>query len=246
MKKYSKKVALILVLTLVLATAIPALAVGRSTTITGEYEDVEIAVSVPSTISATLNPYGLPVKVFADDTTTEIATLKTPGQVATQPIVGANLSDIKLSVGASVTATPSGGFSFAQKKEDVKNKAGMVWLQMQQVKKDLAYQTTPDTETAVCGFTGTNVVTQMNSWKLPTKYSATDKASLLITSAATGSSKEAMCTLLPIKNGAPDPKGGCFMARLVGDIVKKQSDPDNDWDVQDGFTLTITWTFEPA
>lgn len=90
------------VLTLSLAT--PAFATGN-VLITGTYADIEIAVEVPTTGTAQINPYGLPVTIDKSDrTSVDLVDQK----ITTQPMSIKNQSSIPLEIGASVTAVPKG------------------------------------------------------------------------------------------------------------------------------------------
>lgn len=249
MKKYSKKIALILVLALVLATAIPALAATEfKTTIEGAYEDIDLQVLVPTTIQAVLNPYGLPVKIDADDGT-PLDSLTSPGQIATKPLVGANLTDVNLKVGATVTGTQKGQFKLVTSapSKTAKTNTGLVYLEMKSA-SNLGYVVDPDTNSATLSnyFDGASVMTEMNKWTLPTKYNSKQH---LILSNGKATTKSGMCTITAgtasVEGGEIDTvsENGYFMARLTGSIVQK---PTNPWVANDGFTAAITWEFEPA
>lgn len=90
------------VLTLSLVT--PAFATSN-VVITGTYEDIDIAVEVPTTGTAQINPYGLPVTIDKSDrTSVDLVDQK----FTTQPMSIKNQSSIPLEIGASVTAVPKG------------------------------------------------------------------------------------------------------------------------------------------
>lgn len=250
MKKYRKKIALILVLALTLAIAIPALAAPTKTVIDGVYEDPDIQVVIPTAGEAVINPYSLPVKVNADDGTTLLGSVTKVSQVATRPLVGVNLSEIDLSVGATVSGTVTGNFKFATSAPSKTStaKTGLVYLEVKASPDDLSYGVSSDTATTICnGFDGTAVLDALNNWALPAKYSASDKDKVIVNTKAV--TKTGMCT---IKAGTdsdgdnvidtPD-AGGYFLARLNGNVAQK---PKEEWVVADGFTANITWVFEPA
>lgn len=247
MKKYSKKIALILVLALALVTAIPALA--TSTVIDGEYDPIPLSVIVPGNVDAILNPFGLPVKIMADDGATNIGSLTNPGQIATKPLVGVNMSEVDLYVGATVTGTPRGNFKFATSapSKTATTNTGLVYLQVKASSADLAYSTTVDTTTVCGGFDGTAVLGELNGWALPAKYSASDADKLIISTRE--STKSEMCQIkkgiASVSGGdvdTPDAKG-YFVARVTGNIVQK---PKTAWVTGDGFTANITWEFTPV
>lgn len=254
MKKYTKKIALILALALSLAIAIPALA--SETTIDGSYELSDIQVIVPQVGTATLNPYKLPVKIYADDADpandvqgTLIGTMTTPGQIATRPLVGVNMSEIDLNVGATVSGTTTGKFKFATSapKDSATTNTGLVYLEVKQAGRDLGYSTTADATTVSGGFNGSDVLAELNGWAHKTAYDA--KGTDVITVGKKEVSKSEMCKILKgIDNDGddeidtPDAKG-YFVARLDGSIVKK---PKKAWSEGDGFSVKVVWDFEPA
>lgn len=256
MKKYSKKIALILVLVLALTAAIPALAAG-STVIEGTYEVSEVSVIVPDVGTATLNPYGLPVKIKADDKTTTVGTLEKPGQIATRPLVGVNMGETDLKVGASVIGKADGNFKFATSAPSATSTAnsGLVYLQVKKA-GDLSYSVGGDAQpsTTVCGgFNAAKVIAELNAWNQPDPTKKYDpKAADVLTVGTKAASKTFNTTIAkgrasddttigaPIDTPSAD---GYFVARLVGNIAKK---PKKGWSQLDGFEVTIAWEFEPA
>jgi hypothetical protein len=76
-----------------------------TTEIETTYQEIPIAVTVPTTGAAQINPYGLPVEVKdGDDVIAEI----TGQQITTAPLYITNNGNIALSVGATVTAETKG------------------------------------------------------------------------------------------------------------------------------------------
>ena len=99
---------------LALSMAAPAFA--SQSVITGNYKEIRLAVTVPTTGKAVINPYGMPVKALdTQSTPQEIAgkTLKTAGKIATQPLVMYNKTDVDLSVGATVSASGVSGLELS-------------------------------------------------------------------------------------------------------------------------------------
>lgn len=250
MKKYSKKIALILVLALTLAIAIPALAAGgQKTIINGLYEDPEIDVTLTTgTISAVINPYGLPVELKADDGSTVLGKIKTNSQIVTAtPLVGYSLSEVDLKVGATVIGEPVGDFRLAIEKPaaDSTMKTGLVYLEMKTV-NDLGYTTATDTTAQIGALTGSKILTELNGWAKK-EYAETNADQLIVNTRE--ASKSGMCTLKAAVDASgnklttPATTGGYLLARLSGDVVQK---PTTEWVATDGLNVTISWTFEPA
>lgn len=250
MKKYSKKVALILVLALILATAIPALAATKHTTeITGAYEAQEIAVLVPGSVNAVINPYRLPVKAYLDDGSVYAETeLEKPGQIATNPIVGANLGKLNLSVGATVIGKPKGNFKFSTSAptSSTTTNTGLVFLQVKAAGGlNDAYTVDRDASNAISKLDPAKVMAEINKWTPEETYSSKDTDKVLVGTKA--ASKTGFCTIEAGTAGedgeiaAPSAKG-YFVARLGGSVVQR---PATDWSEEDGFGVSITWIFEP-
>ena len=100
---------------LALSLAAPAFAANNtSTTITGAYTDIPIAVSVPTTGTAQINPYGLPVTITkSNDTTVDLV----GQQITTKPLSVKNQGTVSLDMGvSSFLVTPTGDISIAAAK----------------------------------------------------------------------------------------------------------------------------------
>lgn len=247
MKKYSKKIALILVLALTLAIAIPVLAANSfETVIDGKYQDPTIDVVLTTgTISAVINPYGLPMDLMADDNTTSLGKLKNAQVVTAKPLVGYSMSEVDLNVGATIIGAPTGTFKLASEKPESDSTAntGLVYLEAKTV-NDLGYVTGSDTTTQIGQLTGSKVLTELNGWAKK-DYRESNKDQLLVgTREAT---QNTLCTLKAATVAADGTKtiatsNGYMLARLSGDIVKA---PKVAWVAADGVKVTISWTFEP-
>lgn len=104
---------------LALSLAAPAFAANNtSTTITGAYTDIPIAVSVPTTGTAQINPYGLPVTITkSNDTTVDLV----GQQITTKPLSVKNQGTVSLDMGvSSFLVTPTGDISIAAAKNTEK------------------------------------------------------------------------------------------------------------------------------
>lgn len=108
--KTKKLAALGLSAALSLSLTSPAFAASNKTTkITGTYQEVPIAVTVPTTGTATINPYGLPVKVMGTATTDPKELASISGQkITTMPMAIYSKTEVGLLVGATVTGEIKG------------------------------------------------------------------------------------------------------------------------------------------
>ena len=107
---------------LALSMAVPAFAADTTpagqVTITGKYEDIPISVSVPTTGTAQINPYGLPVDFTLSDTITKLSI--SGEQITTAPLSIRNQGATKLSVNATLAVDTSGtGNGVSVKKADL-------------------------------------------------------------------------------------------------------------------------------
>lgn len=220
------------------ATASPA--PNKSTNITGAYVDIVIDVNVPTTGTAQVNPYGLPVKLD-DDGTNKI----TGEQIVTKPLLLVNNSDSNLNVSASVTATATGDLRFATAAPTASDtyKSAFVYLQMKPTALDNSDKA-QGTDTGIQGV-GTNEVNAVFAgWKQD--YAAAKDLVLNGTSAAT---KDKMATLaastISTTGGTTTVSwnaGSIAAFRLAG---KVNANPKDAWVVRDGFTAAIAFTFKP-
>lgn len=250
MKNNRKKIALILVLALTLAIAIPALA-AQTTRVVGKYEVPAIEVIIPTSGQAVINPYKLPIKIMADDQST-IGNLKNAGQIATRPLVGVNLSEVDLDIGATVVGEATGDFILTAEApaNTVKTKSGQVYLDLANANYDLGYDTTiAGSSTAVCGgFNATAVMSALEGWT-EADYNKDSPATNHLLVSARADSKQHMVTIKAMtdsdSDGAVDtiPSDGYFMARLIGKVTVM---PTEEWTVRDGVNTTITWIIEPT
>lgn len=248
MKKYSKKIALILALSLVLAIAIPALAADGDTVITGEYAEPVLSIVLPSgDSSAILNPLALPVKVEDSDKTVVFGTVKDSQIVMTSPLAGYNYGDTDLDIGVSVIGAPKGSFRLVEAKPGSTDtsKSGQIWFE---VKSDvnLGYDVSKDT-TDINYFNHLEIKkiveavgTEASAW--PTvQYTTTNKYQVLVGTRA--AEKSNMATIKAVPDGGTVAAENCFVARLNGNIVPK---PKEAWKSSDGVKVTITWNIEPT
>lgn len=256
---------------LALSMAVPAFA--STTTVTGTYQAITIAVDVPASTTAQINPYGMPVdlKSGTGDDALKLGTISGQ-QVSTQPIYMINKTTVPLSVGATVTTTVKGGLTLVADSTKVtgKTKASFVYLQMK--------QTTNVGETEVMKITNNSGNTEIEKYELDW---ATDQANgsnglgklakefttwndeysskdLVLSTSDTGAKGEDMIVLAAAK--AQDAtgtsgqagyvpahdavmKGGIGIARISGVLSES---PTEAWAASDGFVAKIAFTFKPA
>lgn len=228
---------------LAVSLAVPAFASSNtSTNITGTYVDIVIDVNVPTTGTAQVNPYGLPVKL---DDTSKI----TGEQIVTKPLLLVNNSDSNLNVSASVTATATGDLRFATAAPTASDtyKSAFVYLQMKSTALDNTNKATTAQVTAnedIQGLDPTAVNPVFAGWKQD--YAAATDLVLNGTSAVT---KDKMATLAAATvttaggNTTVTWNAGSVAAfRLAGKVNANPKDP---WVVRDGFTAAIAFTFKP-
>lgn len=97
---------------LALSLAVPAFA-NDTVTIEGGFEPITIAVSVPSTGEAQINPYGLPVNITKSDTITNVPIV---GQkITSKPLSIKNEGETDLAVNATFKAIPKANSNVAIK-----------------------------------------------------------------------------------------------------------------------------------
>lgn len=227
-----------------LSLAVPAIAAENQTVITAAYAKSDIAVTVPETGTATINPYGLDVKL--DDAGTN----KISGnQIVTLPLAVVNQSEMTLGVSATVTAEATGGFTFGTASTNVattRTKTGVVYFQMKADSSledgDLESEANIAAKKDVCGFKAASINQLFEDWGEFTTAGAKD---LLLKSTAASSGTD-LAILDPINTatGSNHEKvGGVGLFRLAGNVVTA---PTEAWEETDGFNATVAFTFSPV
>lgn len=258
--KCKKLAALALTGVMTLSLAAPAFAAGTSTKITGLYKEIPIEVSVQPTGSAVINPYSMPMKAKADDLTTEFKELTTAGQIATNPLVMYNKTEIDLDVGATVSVALTKGSTLEIVQTKVNNvasgktpaetaKKAQVFLEATRnttlTDADVDTAATPDTTANICGIDGNAVVTAFNSWEAE-DYAAAN-AYQILANPDEAVTKEKIALLsggLADADGDVSPSQGSFVLyRLSGSVTKN---PEEAWTAKDGFDVNVAFTFTPA
>lgn len=231
---------------LALSLAVPAFAATNTTTeVTATYQAITIDVVVPATVSAQINPYGLPVDIVKSDSTKVSFT----GQkILTQPTaaimnkMGVDLT-VKASVTGAVKALPTSSTATPMKlatealTADTTAKSVFAYVQA----KASTQTGAPDTQTSHT--IADALVDEYKGW---TQAYDADKDILVKAGTET---KENFITLKAAKmdatSGAFDgyKAGSIAMIRVAGDAV---ASPREAWTADDGFTATIAYTFMPA
>lgn len=222
----------------------------NTTNITGAFEEIDIAVTVPGSTTAKINPYGMPI-TFTDSTGTK----KTISgqQITTTPYGITNDGDVKLKVSAKVIGTQTGAFKFVNDEATITGTGsegdpdyvapstlanGFVYLQGKLSTAEAGGVTANDKNDAiftVC--TGTWASTYTAATDIP-----------VTTIAATAVDKD--LGTLEAATLAPDgtsvtayPAGSIMAIRLAGVVTES---PRTPWAETDGFTVTVSYTFKPV
>ena len=238
-----------------LSLSVPAFAANppatnTSTEITGAFEETPIAVTVPATAAATINPYGMPV-TFENSAGTKASI--SGQQITTAPYGIVNEGGTDLKVSATVVGTQAGAFKFVSDATSVTGHGsdgdadyvapstlanGFVYLQAKLGTTAPAAPTADgknDAIFAIC--TGTWAST----------YDA-DKDIPVTTIAATAVAKE-LGTLKKVTFAADGTTVASYDAasvmgiRLAGVVTES---PRTPWAETDGFTVNVSYTFKPV
>ena len=235
--------------------ALPAFAATNTDTeITGTYSAPEIAVMVPTTGTAVINPYGLGMEVA---TKADADVKKTvAGQIATAPLYISNESSLRLPVGASVT-----GEITSRGEGDTTTPLKFATTTTKGVGTD------PDAEGYVAPATAKSVYVKLQVANSTVTTTDNDADALFdavldkyILDASWASAKEVvvgtkeakgddLATLEVPTIDASDgsvtnyKSGSVVLFRLTGDCTES---PKVAWDAKDGFKVNIAFTFKPA
>lgn len=217
---------------LALSLTAPAFAT-NSTNINGTYRAITLAVTVPTTGSAIINPYGLPYELGEG--------VSISGQQITTgaPLLIANRSAVSLSVSATAIGQEKGTFKFNAADPNTANpavttKAGFVKMQMFAANGVIEANAT-DTDTLNQKFAA-----------LPDD-SADPTKDLVV-----GTASSTMADIITLKKANATGElqdGGAAFFRLSGTVVKAPktaAGADDPWTTTDGFAVKLAFTFEPT
>jgi hypothetical protein len=235
------------------ALAAPAFAAtANQTVVTTTYAEIPISVTVPTTGTAQINPYGLPVSVKKNTSGAAAATIKSH-QITTQPLYITNNGDTKLSIGATVTTAVKSGSNLAIVDKEPNNtkpaksgdpelttaKQAFVYLEVEQA-------STTSTAKTLSAEEKDKLIDEAANWSSATYSSGTDTMLLLSTDKAV--SKSGMVEIEPMAtdndgNLTNYASGSIVLFRLDGTVTES---PEEAWSTKDSFTATIAFTFKPA
>lgn len=214
---------------LALSMAAPAFASSNSV-ITGNYKEVRLAVTVPTTGKAVINPYGLPIAL------SEKYSISGQGISNAAPLTVQNRSAVPLKVNVSITSAPLQGSSFTFEQtgtlsSTATTNTGLVKFEM--FPAPALTETTLENEDVLIG-----------------GFAALDSANALpadgVQLKGLAGTPDAATNILTLREGSADGSlqaGGAAYFRLTGEAVKAPTIP---WAAADGFTATIAFTFEPT
>jgi hypothetical protein len=231
LSKYGKKIlSLALASATVASLAAPAFAADNSTVITAAYEEISIDVTVSPTGTATINPYGLPIKFTKSDGSTKTAAVEGEA-IVTTPLSIKNNSESKLKVSATVTTVngKNSGIEFvsAAPASTVTSKQAFVQLQLKKSAK-----------TGTAGNTLEDLLA--DEFVTAATWTTPDGAVTLSTDdPVTGKD---LVTLEKYDSNNGYVANSIALFRLGGKVVE---DPDEAWTTKDTFTTTIAFTFKP-
>lgn len=242
---------------LAMSLAVPAFAAGgdadapkNQTVITGTYTETAIDVTVPGTVTAVINPYGLGTTVTKSDGTTKVTVT---GQVVTPTQTITNNTDLNLVVGAKVIgevvvkegADPLTAMKLAASSTKGSGKEGdedyvapatakSAFVQLQAVPLSKAIS---DLDTIVDTVIDEGV--KDTTW---TSAKSVTVGTKLVTEDELVTLKKA--TLDPDDGTVSAyPAGSIALFRLTGDCV---TSPKTAWTADDSFKVTVSFTFAPA
>lgn len=219
----------------------------NSTIVNGTYSEIPVSVEVPTTGTAQLNPYGLPIAVTkSTDTTVDLVGQK----ITTMPLSIKNQGTSALDVGATLAVVPKGDVSIA----------ATAGADTKAIKVDLEVAGLSDATLAIA-----STSTKLDDLLID-KFAAADTWTSAKTLAAPNAAKGAVAAdVTPAASPDDDPlatlgaatvKGEIItyaqdsiaLFRLSGDLSKapKDSGADDPWVAADGFTATIVFKFVPA
>jgi hypothetical protein len=235
------------------ALAAPAFAANQ-TVVTTTYAEIPISVTVPTTGTAQINPYGLPVEV--KKTTSGATAAKISGhQITTQPLYITNNGDTDLSIGATVTTAVKSGSTMeivaTAPGSTETSKQAQVYLEVMASKQTSAAATLTSEEKD-------KLIDEAAAWKEVAYSKDSPAATQLLLSTDDAVTKSGMVTIKGMKEtstteGSGDTaktvtvrtyqEGSIVQFRLDGKVTES---PDEAWTTKDGFTATIAFTFKPA
>jgi hypothetical protein len=207
--------------------------------ISTDYKKITIAVTVPTTGTAQINPYGLPVELTLSDNSTKKITGQ---QITSQPMYITNDGDIALTVGATASIKANDGTNIVTKANS-KSTTKDVLAQLQMVASKAT-----DLEAS----TETGAMADTSKDKLITEFATastwTDSGVTSLTLSTSETTNSSMGTLAASTIDTTNKKikyaaGSVALFRLTGSVTES---PTEAWATTDGFTTTVAFTFKPV
>ena len=230
---------------LALSLAAPAFAATNdTTTITGAYADTPIAVTVPTTGTAKINPYGLPVKLAKSDDTTKTISGE---QINHEVLAVRNNGDVALDLSIkSFYVIPKGG-EVAIKASKDGDKGMQVDLQVAGL-NDQKYAVASDDDGLADKLI--DAFADIATWAGAASVTA-PAAAATATSVATPATLSNAVTLgaaTVTEDAVTYGKDSIALFRLKGDMAEEPSTSgtDNPWEATDGFEAKVVFKFTPA
>lgn len=210
---------------LALSMAAPAFA--TNTTITGNYNEIKLSVTVPSTGKAIINPYGLPYTL--GESTISGEQITTGAALTIQ-----NKSAVGLKVGAKITTTPTNGVTIDTSKmtDPSTENTKRLYVAFEAFPADsIAGDAAADTAVLNAAFAALKSEDAVLTVALDSTQEVT---------AAKASGKDDLVLREANADGELQ-KGGAAFFRLAGQAAQGAT-----WAKEDGFTAAIAFTFTPT
>ena len=220
---------------LALSLAVPAFAAAGSTTVTGSYNDIKLAVTVSTSGKAYINPYGLPVALGETSIKNEKITTLAPLSIQ-------NKSDVALKVKGNLIVDPTTGVNLVASTAVTTNTQKNINVNLEVFETNL---TADDMGTDA---TVLNETFAKLGDKTPA-LTATATGAHSSTNAPVpgdGAGDDTTGTLI-LREGDEEgnvQKRGVALFRLSGDVNTGLA-TGTKWEKTDGFTAKIAWTFTP-
>ena len=222
---------------LAVTMAVPAFA--TSTVIEGTYEEPTIAVTLPDTGEALINPYGMPVELNPSATTPSSIV---GAQIVTKPLAIVNNSAVDLKVSATVTATAKGDLRLATSKPSSSDTTKSAYVYLQMTNSTLDANNASTGADAIAGMGLDDVAAAVAAWEQKAYTSATD---LLLSGTAAATKNDMLVLKASDTTTGSTPAaevGSVGLFRLAGQVV---ASPRDAWAEADGFTATVAFSFRP-
>lgn len=246
---------------LTLSLAAPAFAADPTTTIEGGFEPIPISVSVPTTGTAQINPYGLPVDFTLSDTITKVSV--SGEQITSVPLSIRNEGTTKLSVNATLAVATDGTGNGVSVKKGALDPDNTPADKGKVINLALQVAGLSDNKYAVSSLDTTlddNIIkafADSATWASAKSLQAeSTTAGTALADAPVAKSASALAVLGAASEGAGGlvtyGKDSIAVFRLTGKLnesptkVEGGNDVDDPWTAADKFTATVVFKFKPA